>query len=433
MNKWSGFTAASKAYIRNNKSLITSSGWIISASVLTSGANFITNMLFARGLNPQDYGTLKTLIAVFLIFSLPLGSLGSVTTKYVADFVARSRTEQAAKLAVDAIRGCLVIGGLVLVALLFVQPIQDAIKIGDLFLLTVIGINIIIAGVLEVLRGSQRGLELFGWLGLSISTEGVVKLLCVVAISLIGWGLRQSVLALSFALIASVIVTALPLEPRLFSTDRKRPDYKPIALYAIPTLGLAVHTALTINIDILAVNHFFPSYDVGIYGVSITLANLLLLPAGAISMIVFPRIAVAKAQGKNTLPILLPYLGINAIINLVLCLVMWVAGPWLVNTLFGSEYLPASTLLIPLVFAKSFEGMISILLSFEMAMEKFSFFALLLVSDLLKLILLSQLHMTTVQIAVVVVVSNLLMFTMIAGMILLRRQPSGKEDTAARK
>ena len=64
------------------------------ASLLGALGNYIFHSLSARLLAPAAYGELQSLIALSVIFGIPVGVFSIVVTKYVAEFKAKKENQK---------------------------------------------------------------------------------------------------------------------------------------------------------------------------------------------------------------------------------------------------------------------------------------------------------------------------------------------------
>lgn len=120
--------------------------------------------------------------------------------------------------------------------------------------------------------------------------------------------------------------------------------FNPDILKDYLTFGMIIHIGtaamyLTYRSDTFLVNYFLDLTNVGLYSLGVSIAELLLIFAGSISLVFFPRItSMGKEEGgKETAKVARNVMFLAFIGSIFLVVV----GKYLIHLLYGSAFLPA--------------------------------------------------------------------------------------------
>ena len=379
-------------------------GFLFIIDSVANAIDYVFHVYLGRALVPGDFAVFQALNASLLIFVTAFAVAQPVVARFVAEIEARTEAapgqlgfgggqagEGGGRLSTGSVAliraafGWSAAAGAVLAVLFWAlrSPIAMALNLPEyavgLGAVTVFFVLLrpVVAGALQ---GAQRFLS-FGGVRLAYA---IGRFAVAAALIGLGWGLRGAAVSLpagqalavvgGIALLGAVLwgrskaqmdqgvrapeVAVLEGSTHVVRADEVReeeiPDHRVRALEvrlqdglrlsAAAFLAYAANTAL-LNTDLLWVNRFFAPDAAGAYAAAVLLRRVLLLLPGAVTVILYPRISAAIAQGR------LPDREIRWSIALVgltvlgLTAVYFLFGDALVSLAFGSGYETAGGLL----------------------------------------------------------------------------------------
>lgn len=370
---------------------IAALGVMVLATVISNGMNYLFSIVMGRVLGPVRFGELTALLGVLMILS--------VATQVVQTVVARHAAELASVGDEDALWGFahrstwrLFYVGLVAFAVWvpLSWPISDALNIDDPAAVLAAGTALILAFAVPVAWGALQGEQQFGALGLNMIVLSVGRFVIGVLLVMIGAGVAGAIGAIS---VASAICLAL-LWPRLHrgahtATLAEPGSIAPLVRYAVPTLiGLAAWTLLT-NVDIVIVKGMATDLDAGYYGAAATIGKIALFLPIAFGLVIFPKGAAHHFAGTDSRYLIRRAGQVLLLVSLVFVLACWLFGPTAIRFMFGSAYLPAQNLLVPIAIAMCAFAIANMMLFYYLSVSRPAFGVMLLAVNVVQVVALA--------------------------------------------
>jgi O-antigen/teichoic acid export membrane protein len=351
------------------KGLLTDNGMMVTSAVVVNILSFLLNAYAARALGPAEYGALGSLLAAYLILSLPLSTLSLLFAKSVATFAAHRDTTGTVSLLRTGLTSLCLLGTMELVVIALTSPhIATFLQISSSEPVVLIGLAIACAPSLSAARGVLQGLQNFAHLSFNISFEAAIRLLGVIFLVGVGLGLNGATGAYGLAPLLALAVGLFSL--RRFLTGEGPLDK--FSLQALPQNWLeffALFTCLAAmsQIDVVVVKHFFSPEEAGLYHAAASLGKTLLFVVGVLNNTMFPKVTEAQTRGVNSLPILKEYLAYVIGLCTLGIVTIWVAAPQLLWVTFGQSYVSAAPLLRLFGLAVGLMALVSILVHYRAA------------------------------------------------------------------
>ncbi len=163
-------------------------GWLLAATVIAGGFNYLANVLVGKLLGPEEYGVYAALLALSLILGAPTGVIHTVVANYSARFAATSSNlGRVGALLKSAWRTLLpwAIGGALLIAL-GSGLIAGFLHIPSPVPVIVLGFSLLPAVLLPVALGGLQGLQRFGRYGWGQISGAVLRLSLGIGFILLG-------------------------------------------------------------------------------------------------------------------------------------------------------------------------------------------------------------------------------------------------------
>ena len=373
---------------------------LLAANTLGNGLQYVFHAFVSRATGPEDYGIFTSLIALYVIASVPAGIAQTVVTQYVSRFRVLNETSRIAGLFGDGLK-YLSLAGVVVFALIAAAsaPIASFLNLPSPLPVVAMASIFLVAGGFTAVGGTLQGLQRF----FVISANGVLvpifRLIGAVMLISLGWGAAG-------ALGASTISTFLAMVVGLFFVrDILRVQREPhgLALGAlswytgIVLLGTLAYTVLT-NIDLIVVKHFFSPEQAGYYSAASVLGKIILFFPGAVTTVMFPKTSQRFALGQSASDLarksVLVIVGLCGAAAAVLTLFPGLA----VHVMFGNEY-DASIGLVGLYGATmGLYALVQLLMTFYISQEEARFVWLLAGVTAVLAIVLAAFHVSLAQV-----------------------------------
>ncbi|MAF50488.1 MAG: hypothetical protein CMH64_00180 [Nanoarchaeota archaeon] len=392
-----------KHHFEKNKSLIKDNFVLFVSFFILNILGYLFHFYAGRKLGPSEYGVFGSLLSLIYIIGLPLTSIQTTITKFVADFKAKGNWEEIAYLLKNSLKKIFLIGlGVTLVYLLLSPFIASFLKIDSLTPVMLIGSYLFLALLLPITRGILQGLQKFKQLGASFVFEGITKLGLGVLLISIGLGVNGAILAFTFAYLIPFVLTFYFLR-KVFRKEKKKFDSGEIYRYSFPVALMLVSLTGFFTIDILLVKHFLSAVEAGYYAAMALLGKVIFFGSMSVSMVMFPKIAELYAVKKNTKRLMLKSLFMVFLCSFVVVSFYFLFPEFVVNMLFGSEYLEIAGLI---GFFSLFMGIFSLVyvLSFyNVSIQRSKFIYILILFNFIEGGLIYLFHESLMQIITILI------------------------------
>jgi O-antigen/teichoic acid export membrane protein len=179
---------------------------------------------------------------------------------------------------------------------------------------------------------------------ISALLENAAKLLLGIILVYISLGVSGAVLALTVSAIVGWYITTL------FIHSKKRKireiNFKPMILFTVPAVIYTLSTTSLLTSDLILVKHFFSGYEAGLYAALSTLGKIIFFATGPISSVMFPLVSKRFSQGSNYKKVFSLSFVITAVSALAILFIYYIVPDFVINLLYGSDYLKEKGLLI---------------------------------------------------------------------------------------
>ena len=310
------------------------------ADTIGRGLQFVLVYLAQRALGPAVYGEFTYAVAIGIVLA-PLTDLGVqlIVTREIARNTANAARIAGTGLAIKFMLTAIVVAILIVISHTRSSDTQAAV--------IALGLAMIFNSFVEyfgyVLRGLQR-----------VEVEAAITLIMrglVFALGLIALVNRAGLmgLAMAYALGSSlaVIGSYRLLRRRFIQAADAFVDFgslRRLLCEALPLGGAIAISILYTRTSIFMLASLSDSSAVGVYGVAQKLTEPLAIIPAAIMAAVFPALTHDLAQHgyASTRRLRGRTIGALAIIGLIIAGAGWIGGPWLINRLYGDQYVGAT-------------------------------------------------------------------------------------------
>jgi O-antigen/teichoic acid export membrane protein len=444
-----------KAWASNYKGFILESpavwttGMLFAVDMVTNLTDYAFHLFLGWSLTPSEFAVVQTINALLLILITAFAVLQPVVARFVATFNAQAKEENdepqkpedpsswrtvlqdqfARQPATPHSRTIFqrymrqgLLTGAVLFAVVWLIRTSLAtwlnVPVGALIAASLMLLLVLIRPVtFGVLQGQQQ----FVAFGLSRTSYAVGRLLlAILLITILGGGAIAGVLAMPIGALLSFAVALAFLGREIWQPGA------PVAHEDIASgwrLSLAAFIAYTAfmslqNIDLIWANRLFTAPVAGIYASAVVLRRVLVVLPGAILVILYPRL-VAEVT-RHQLPDRLLLKASVAIVGVTTFLTgfYFLFAPWLVDLMFGEQYVGAASLLGWMGVAMIAYALAAVWLNLFLATRPWPFVAVLATITGLQLLLLSRFNQNAEQLTAVFLLTGWLVA--LSGLLLYR-------------
>lgn len=366
-----------------------------------------------RALPPADYGHLNTLVSLFLVISVPSGTVQNTVARFFSSFRVQNRYDQA----IELLRRFLVLMAIVtlsffLLVILMSSQISSFFQISSRRLIILFGLSLIFSMILPILWGGLQGLKKFGFYALGLISNSGLKL--VFGILFIFWGFgilgAMSAVAVSYfvTMILSLFMIGMSLHKKKTAMLREGipksspSNFSEVYHYSFSAGFALLCFMLLTNIDLILVKHFFTPLEAGYYSIAQMVGKVILILPVPVVTVMFPHLFSSESQEKKSRCILERNLKIAVFVcgGAVLCSLLFPAP--IVKILSGEIYSDCLPLVGMFSVNMTFFSLTLILLYYHLSTPRRGFLYPLLLLTVMEVGLILLFHDTLVQVLTVV-------------------------------
>jgi O-antigen/teichoic acid export membrane protein len=318
--------------------------------------NLLYHLFMIRYLPPMEYGHLNALIALFMVISVPAGTVQTTVTRFFSSFKAQNQYHQAIQLLRHFLLLMSIIALSFFLLILFASShISSFLQISSRVLVILFGLSLVFAMVIPVLWGGLQGLQKFGLLTLSLIINSGLKLALGVLFVFLGFGIlgAMSAIAVSYfvtTILSSLIIGVSLLKERAVAHQEVIPksssptNFSEVYHYSLSAgLVLLCFMVLT-NIDLILVKHFFTPIEAGYYSIAQMAGKIILVLPIPIVTVMFPKLSSFEGREKRPAATLRKSLGIAVFLCGGAVILSLLFPSAIVKILSGKVYLECSPL-----------------------------------------------------------------------------------------
>lgn len=379
------------------------------ASMLVNVFGYVFHFALSRKLGVVRYGELSALNAAFMI-SLVVPMIGStIVVKYATAFHSAGDAPRLAtltrKLARFAVIGC--IGSLV-VLLALAAPIASFLRVDDRVAVALAMTMIALSMATGTMRGLYQGEEDFNGYAVSLVLESLLKMIAGIGLAYAGFGVVGAFGGWAIGSFVAFAYTAIVLLGKVRGERGVRLDIH-VGQLARTMTGVASATVLLSiiqNGDLIVVKHFVGPTEAGLYGALSLAGKILLFLVGFVPLIVLPKATRVALSGAPPGPILLQALGVSVAMSFPGLLFYALEPRFVVTLLAGNAFAAAAPYVFGYGFAMVELAILSVLVSYKIAIHRFDFVVPLAVCAAGEVAGISAFHGTLDEVIRVLIVGN---------------------------
>jgi len=356
----------------NRDNFLIHTGVLILGTKLGDVFNFIYRIALVRLLTIDEYGVLNSLISFSFIFSPFIAPFRPALSKSLAEYIERNELGQAKFVIKRARRDLMCFSVLILaVFLLSSGYIADYLNIDNLYYVILLGALVAVSIIVAVPQAFLQGAQLFNYLAGISALAAFIKLASGLGLVYLGFAVSGGlwgfiIYPLFVFIVGTVLTNKYFIREGMEELRPIKVSMSPIYKYFIPTgLLLGSFLALT-SMDVVLVRHFYPE-KAGIYSVAQMAGLIIFFLPGTIAMVIFPKVAAARARQADSFSLLKKSLVLVAGFCLLGVLAFGIFPTGLLHIITGKPN-PRSIELVPwFTLAMSFHALTMLVLFYHLA------------------------------------------------------------------
>lgn len=411
--------------MKHSDNLIKHGSQMFLAVTIFNILSLLYQLYMVRNLNPINYGVLNSLFSVLMIVSIPSGTVQTVVTKFISTFYANNHHERINLLLLSFAKKTSVFGLIIfLILILGSRSISSFLQITSPLLIVILGAITFLSIMLPLAQGGLQGLQKFGYLGLTMITNGCLKLLLGIIFVSIGFGVTGAMSALAIstfiALLLSFIMLASVLPKPLVLTSDSSQDkqnntasemnFPDIYRYFYATASVFLCYMLLTNIDVLLVKHYFSPLEAGYYSIAQMAGKIILFLPVAITLVMFPKTSELHSQSKATSHLLKKCLLYVAALCGTAVLICFLFPGLVIRLLSGQEHLQCIPLVRIFSVTMVFFALTYTLLFYQLSIHRLGFIYSLVLLTVLQVIMITLFHQSLSQVLYIMCGNAMLLF-----------------------
>src|SRR3989338_69740 len=280
-------------------SLFKHSSIMFSSIMIANVFAYIFHIFMARSLGPALYGEFGSLLAIFMILAVPVGTIQTVITKYIARFHSRNEDGKVGSLIFSSIKKLFYYGLFAFIFVSLLSPfIADFLHIDSSIPVIIVGLTVLFSVILPVNRGALQGLQKFNALAVNNVLEAVFRLLLGIVLVVLGFGVNGALLAFGLGYFIAFLIAFVSLK-KYFDKRDGNINVKEIYKFTLPVFLAVLFINLIVNLPTVFIKHYYTAEFTGLWNVALTLARIILFVSSSISLVMFSKISSTSDETEK--------------------------------------------------------------------------------------------------------------------------------------
>lgn len=392
-----------------NKELQTGGLILFVLFTIANGTNYLYQIVMGRMLSIEDFGTLNSLLSLFMMTAVPAGAITSLVAKYLIEYKSAGRTELYGVFVFRAMKVALLGFALISILGVAVSPlVAQYLNINSLPLVSIVMVMIGLNVLVSVTTGAIQGLKQFLALGLIGVILPVLKLVFGFVLIWLGFRLFGALSAIVLAIAVTFLIGIYYIRRRVSVRDRGEVKLENASYvrFFLSAFSLSAFMAVLMNMDMLVVKHYLPQSTAGLYSPAMVLSHAILYAPSALVQVMFPLVVEANVKAPlSGYKLFVKVLLINAGIITACVIGLWLTSGVVILLLFGEKYMSSASYILPACLFVMPIAFLTVLLNFSIAVDNTKFLTLTMAAGcVLNLVLIQFFHSDIYQILSVMTV-----------------------------
>ncbi len=338
--------------------------------IIVNAGNYLYNLLLGRILGPERFADAALLITLLLVLSFIAMTFQLATAKFSVLFEKRVfKGFISFSYTYATLTGCIL--GILLVV--FAGKLQTLFNTQSSIMFTLFGLGIPLYFMMSVNRGIYQGTKKYEALASTYQSEMISRLGITLLLLFILPISSSAIVAIG--IVVSFVLGLIPFKTSDFSISVKhslsKKNTRHVTSFFILTGFYELTQIIINNSDILLVKHYFEEYEAGLYASLALIGRVVYFVAWMFVMLLLPKVVQKQKDGEATTPILFKYVLYIALLSVVIVTTCYLLPEFVINVMFGSEYLLMAPLLWKYAIATSLFALSNIFAYYFLSLDKY--------------------------------------------------------------
>ncbi|WP_255452845.1 oligosaccharide flippase family protein [Aquimarina sp. RZ0] len=338
--------------------------------VIVNAGNYLYNLLLGRILGPEEFADAALLITFLLVLSFLAMTFQLTVAKFSVIYDQDVFVSFINKMYKYAAFAGVALG---ILLILFSESLQEVFntKSSDMFI--IFGIGVPVYFFMSVNRGVFQGGKKFDKLAVTYQAEMLTRLM-ITLVLIYAIGAQFSIL-IALGIGISFVLGLFPFRTKdisLFKSYTLPPNQsKYVTKFFVLTAFYELTQIIINNSDILMVKHYFETYDAGLYASLALIGRVVYFVAWMFVMLLLPKVVQKQKDGEPHTDILFKYVGYIALLSSCIIASCYIFPEFVINSMFGSEYLSMAPLLWKYAIATSLFAISNIFAYYFLSLDQY--------------------------------------------------------------
>lgn len=366
-----------------------------------NAGNYLYNLLLGRMLGPAAFSD----AAILITFLLVLSFLGMTFQVGTAKYAVLLENQKLALFIKSITKYALLIGIVFgLAILIFNNELQELFHTKTATMFVVFAFGVPLYFLMSVNRGLYQGSDNLKKMAITYQTEMASRLLITLLVVFFIPGFQSSIVVAA-GITLSFIFGLFPFQKVILNKVRvntsenlENLEKKEILIFFALTAFYELTQIIINNSDIILVKHYFEDHQAGLYASLALIGRVVYFVAWMFVMLLLPKVIQLKKEGKDTLPILMTYVGYIIILSIGIVGFTFLFPDFVVTVMFGKAYLPIAFLLWKYALATAVFAVANIFAYYFLSINQYTPVVVSAVLGLTQIALIAFFHSTLEQV-----------------------------------
>jgi len=398
-------------HLDKNKNLIKDNLSLFITMFLAYIINYFFHFYVGRKLGPEDYGVFGVLLSIVYIVVMPLMAIQTTLSKYVAELYVKNEKEKLSYLFLRSLKNIGILGIIISILFIIVSPLLSSfLRINVISPLIILGSSIMFAFLVPIIRGFLQGMQKFKLLGSTFIIESLSKIFIGIPLIFLGFGVNAAIGGFALSFVLPLILFIYFIKIGFFKEKKIKFNTSQIYKYSFPVLLMLIALTGLYTWDVVLVKRFFNPVEAGQYAALSLFGKIIFFATLSIGMVMFPKILELNSQNKAHLSLLFKSIVMAFLLGIGTSLVYLLIPKFIINMLFGTEYLIVSPLLWKFGIVMTIFSICYLISYYNIALHRIKFLYILILFNILEILLITIFHNSLTQIVTTLITVMVLLF-----------------------
>lgn len=402
-----GVRLARRAY---SDPLLRTSAGLFLAFLISGVANYGYQVAMGRLLTPIEFGSLNTLLGVFVVLSVPVSTVMMVISRRTAEYFAvgnlagvrslfRQFNLKVGKWALVGLVGWGVSSGI----------LADYLRAPSLTPVFLLGICIFLAIMVPVNSGILQGVQDYPRFTFLQASGGPLRFFLCVTPVFFGFGVNGALVGLLATSAGTWLMAWLFVRRHLVKGSEGSPFIPLVWKDALPVMAANLAFAVMTQMDLILVNRMFSPEEASRYAAAAVIGRTVIYIPSTLVMALFPMVSEKKALKVDARPLLIKAVLLTVALSGTGAFIFMVAPEEVIRLLFGPRYLESAGLLRYFGMAMLPMALLMILFQYALAQGQTAFSWMMVGGAAFQVVLIGFFHKSLIAVLFAVGLTGALM------------------------